>query len=110
LSQAGHREIDPGYLCRLWWRIAGEPELWLWPRRVEFLSQYDPANVLRLKHRLDPIGDGESGTEWFRDRETAQVWQRTVAPWEFWEIEIWNPAASVPTALTGPNPHTPTGV
>jgi hypothetical protein len=90
-SMGGERRASR--LQQLWWRIAGEPELWLWPHRVEFPFQYDPAKVRRLKDRLEAVHEDETGTRWFRDHETGQVWKCTVAPWEFWDVEIWMPVA-----------------
>lgn len=95
------------HLRWLWWQIAGEPELWVWPREVQFLWKRDPPNILRLKVRLESLPSNEAAEYWYRDRETGQVWHRVVGIWEFWEMEIWTPVDSYEDDTAA---HTPTGV
>lgn len=104
----GRRDPDGiGHLRRLWWRIAGEPELWVWPREVQFPWQYDPHNILRLKNRLESMPSNKPNVYWYRDRETGQVWHRIVGAWEFWDWETWTPVDSYEGEAVS---NTPAGV
>ncbi|MCO5145826.1 MAG: hypothetical protein M9895_06560 [Aquamicrobium sp.] len=101
------RRYPHGRLRWLWWRIVGEPELWIFPREVGFLWKYDPPNILRLKERLEPLPSDKTAEFWYRDRETAQVWHRVIGTSGTWEFETWTP---VDTYAGDAPEHTPAGV